>query len=334
MTDALFMRADDGTERFGMTTWQVGRFTITKILEFQIEVGMMDGLIAELTPEAAAQIAWLSPDYLNERGQIRAEVHSFVIDTGDQVIVADTGCGNGKSYPMQPVWSNLDTPFLDRLREAGYSREDVDIVLCTHAHLDHVGWCSMRDEDGTWVPTFPNARLIMVRDEYERHLGQIVDADVTQDPASESESSLDRAFRPDAGALSEQTRLIQEESFQPYVDAGRLVLVPADGEVIPGVRYEFTPGHTESHHSIRVSSAGASALITGDAFHHPVQIARPEWSSQGDWDGEVSARTRRALLDACAGTDTLLLGTHFADSAGGYVIDDGDGFRLVAHPQR
>ncbi len=314
-----------------MNTWQVGDFRITKVLEFPIEVGMMDGLIAELTPEAVREIDWLYPAYVDEKARIRAEVHSFVIDTGEHVILADTGCGNGKSYPMQPAWSNLETPFLDRLREAGYAPEDIDIVLCTHAHLDHVGWCSVRNDDGVWVPTFPNARLIMVRDEYERHLSQIIVTDgVTDDSSDDDASSLDRAFLPDAHALSEQTRLIQEESFQPIVDAGRLDLVPINGEVIPGVRYELTPGHTAAHHSIRVESAGSSALVTGDAFHHPVQIARPEWSSQGDWDGEVSARTRRALLEEFAGTDTLLLGTHFADDVAGYIVADGDGFRLVA----
>src|SRR5690606_40009809 len=99
---------------------------------------------------------------------------------------------------------------------------------------------------------------------------------------------------------------------------------------VTGVQTCALPIYTAAHHSIRVESAGSSALVTGDAFHHPVQIARPEWSSQGDWDGEVSARTRRKLLEEFAGTDTLLLGTHFADDVAGYIVSDGDGFRLVA----
>lgn len=103
-----------------MQTWQVGNFKITKVLEFPIEVGLLDGLIAQLTPDTRHEIDWLHPDYLNEDGQILADMHCFVIDNGEHVILTDAGCGNGKSYPMQPIWSNLDNPFLERLAEAGY----------------------------------------------------------------------------------------------------------------------------------------------------------------------------------------------------------------------
>lgn len=314
-----------------MKTWQVGDYKITKVLEFPIQVGLLDGLIAELTPETVKEIDWLHPEFLNESGQLIADMHTFVIDTGEHVILADTGCGNGKSYPMQPIWSNLNTPFLDRLREAGYAPEDVDIILCTHAHLDHVGWCAVQDASGEWVPTFPNARLVMVRDEYERHLSQIVEDDAVEHEVVDDEDldPIDRAFRPDVSALSEQTKLIQAESFQPIIDTGRFELVPVDGEIVPGVRYVSTPGHTAAHHSILLESAGARAFVTGDAFHHPIQIARPDWSSQGDWDGAASARSRRAALEAYAGTDVLFMGTHFAGFTAGYIVEDGEGFRLV-----
>ena len=138
--------------------------------------------------------------------QIVADMHSFVIDDGEHVILTDAGCGNGKSYPMQPIWSNLDNPFLERLQKAGYGRNDIDTILCTHAHLDHVGWFSMRDEEGNWVPTFPNARLVMVRDEYERHLSQIVsssEGDDTSAVTAEDDDDVDliaRAFHPDTAA--------------------------------------------------------------------------------------------------------------------------------------
>lgn len=317
-----------------MRTWKVGRFTITEVQEFPIEVGLLDGMIAEATPESLESIDWLYPDYINEHGQILADIHSFVIDTGEHVILCDAGCGNGKSYPMQPIWSNLNTPFLHRLEEAGYGRDDVDIILCTHAHLDHVGWFTVQDDDGRWVPTFPNAHLIMVRDEYERHLDQIVSED---EPAAAGSAPADdddvdliaRAFLPDTAALSDQTKLIQEETFQPIVDAGRLKLVPKNGDIVPGIRYEFSPGHTSHHHGVRLESDGQVAFVSGDAFHHPIQIARPDWSSQGDWDGKVSAQTRRSFLEEFAGTDVLFMGTHFCGLVCGHIVKDGEGFRLT-----
>jgi glyoxylase-like metal-dependent hydrolase (beta-lactamase superfamily II) len=322
-----------------MQTWQVGAFKLTKIPELSIKVGLLDGLIPQLTPEAVEEIGWLQPDYVNEAGQILADIQSFVVETGEHVILVDAGCGNGKSYPMQPIWSDLDTPFLEKLQEAGFSRGDIDIVLCTHAHLDHIGWCAMRNEDGGWVPTFPNARLVLVREEYEHHLSHIVDEDQAAGAAAAGHDGdgggdadvdlIARAFLPDTTALSQQTKLIQEESFQPVIEAGLLELVSTNGEVVPGVRYESTPGHTLAHHSVRLESKGATAFVSGDAFHHPVQIARPDWSSQGDYDGEQSARSRRSVLESCAGTDVLFVGTHFTGCVAGYIVEDGDGYRLV-----
>lgn len=318
-----------------MSARSVGKFTVTEVEEFVIELGLMDGLIPQATPEVVAGLGWLQPTYVNDAGQILADIHSIVVDTGEEVILVDAGCGNGKSYPQQPSWGGLDTPFLKNLEAAGYGREDVDIVLITHMHLDHVGWCAMQDEAGVWVPTFPNARVVLVKDEYERHLSQILTpdaADAADAAAGEADRGADkitRAMAPAAAALSEQSRLIQEETFQPIIDAGKLELVPADAEVVPGVRYVSTPGHTSAHHSVRIDSDGESAFITGDFFHHPLQIARPEWSSAGDWDPEVLVENRRAFLNSAAGTDLLVMGTHFVTPSAGYIVQDGDGFRLV-----
>lgn len=320
-----------------MQSWQVGNFKITKVPELSIKVGLLDGLIQQLTPETVDEIGWLYPNYVNEAGQILADIQSFVVETGEHVILVDAGCGNGKSYPMQPIWSDLDTPFLEKLQEAGFSREDIDIVLCTHAHLDHIGWCAMRDHDGRWVPTFPNARLVMVREEYEHHVSHMVNADSAEAEGGAAVQNHDgggvdliaRAFLPDTAALAEQAKLIQAESFQPVIDAGLMDLVPTNGEVVPGVRYKSTPGHTVAHHSVVLESEGAMAFVTGDAFHHPIQIARPDWSSQGDYDGAQSARSRRSVLESCAGTETLFVGTHFTGCVAGYIVEEGEGYRLL-----
>jgi len=318
-----------------MTTWQVGKFKITKVDELQIEVGLLDGLIAQATPEAVLGIDWMRPDFADEAGHTLWNVHSFVVDDSETVILVDAGVGNGKNYPMQPIWTGLDTAFLDRLAAAGYAREDIDVILLTHLHLDHIGWCAMQAEDGSWIPTFPNARLVLVKEEYERHLAQIVSSETPAAERVEDEGEVDliaRAFHADENLLSDQTKFIQSESFQPVIDAGLLEIVPSNAEVLPGVRYVSTPGHTSAHHSVRLESDGSSAFVTGDFIHHPIQIARPDWSSGGDWDLAVSARNRRAFYAEAAGTDLLVLGTHFRGTGAGYIVEDGEGYRLVPNP--
>lgn len=317
-----------------MRTWRVGSMTITEVQELQIDVGLLDGLIAPATPEAVLAVEWMS-DYANADGQTLWDIHSYVVDTGEQRILVDAGCGNGKTYPMQPVWTGLDTPFLDRLAEAGYGREDIDVVLLTHLHLDHVGWLSVRGADGAWEPTFPRARLVLVEEEYQAHLDQLIPAADVSAPSPDSDGEVDliaRAFLADGSALADQTQLIQDESIQPVIDAGLLELVPSNSQVAPGVHYESTVGHTSAHHSVRLESDGASAFITGDFIHHPMQIAHPDWSSTGDFDGEASTRNRRAFFESCAGTDLLVLGTHFTGPGAGHIVKDGDGFRLVPVP--
>ncbi|MGP3534193.1 MBL fold metallo-hydrolase [Microbacterium sp. RD1] len=317
-----------------MTRWQVGRFSITDVPELPIEVGLLDGLITQATPDVVLGIDWMRPYYANDAGQTLWDIHSYVIDDGETVILVDAGVGNDKNYPMQPIWTGLHTDFLDRLAEAGYRREDIDVVLLTHLHLDHVGWCAVQDEAGAWVPTFPHARLVLVAEEYERHLAQIIPSDepAAAEGGGEEVDLIARAFHADGRALSDQTTLIQAESLQPVIDAGLLELVASDAEIAPGVRYVSTPGHTSAHHSVRIESEGDSAFITGDFIHHPIQIARPDWSSQGDWDGGMSARNRRVFYESAAGTDLLVLGTHFGGTSAGYIVADDEGYRLVPEP--
>ncbi|MCW2829628.1 MAG: putative Beta-lactamase [Aeromicrobium sp.] len=306
-----------------MRSWKIGDATITQVLEFEVEAGVLDGLVEEATPEAVREIGWLAPHYANTAGQTLWSVHSYVVDTGSAVVVVDTCCGNGKSAPLIPAWGNLDTPFLDRFGEAGYVRDQVDFVLSTHLHLDHVGWNTI-DDAGTWVPTFPQARYTYVEDEFAYHQGIAQDRDITPDLAG---AVVYEGANPDIHA---QTRLVFEESIQPCLDAGLVDLVPVDHVVTEGVRYVSTPGHTRSHHSVMVESRGERAFITGDFIHHPCQIARPGWRSHGDFDRALSAARRTAFVEANADTDLLVLGTHFTGSSAGRIVRDGDGFRLVS----
>ncbi|MBJ8344370.1 MBL fold metallo-hydrolase [Antrihabitans sp. YC2-6] len=295
-------------------SWTIGDFTITQVVEMAIEVGELDGLIKEATPEAVKDIGWLYPDYATESGQTLWSVHSYVVDTGAAVVLVDTGCGNHKHIPLVPAWSDMNTSYLERLAEAGYAPEQIDYVVATHLHFDHVGWNTVL-RNRHWEPTFPNARYCVVKDEFEYFLGL-----AEGKPLSE---------HADAD-LRLQTRFLFEESIDPCVDAGLLDLVPMNHLVCEGVRYTSTPGHTQFHHSLTIESQGEVGFITGDFIHHPIQIARPSWSSQSDWDRGISAERRREFLEYVADGDVLLFGTHFAGHSVGRIVSDDNTFKFVA----
>jgi glyoxylase-like metal-dependent hydrolase (beta-lactamase superfamily II) len=194
----------------------------------------------------------------------------------------------------------LSTNFLQDLTAAGYSPESIDVVVCTHLHIDHVGW-NTRLVDGRWLPTFPNARYLISRAEYE-HWSQ------------QQEDALHRKVFAD--------------SVQPVWDAGLVDLVPTDHVLCPEVLLVPTPGHTPGHVSVRICSAGQQAVITGDFIHHPFQFARPEWSARIDHDSHQSVLTRREAFSRFIADNVLVIGTHFNNPSAGHVRSDSDSFRF------
>ncbi|MCB1647786.1 MAG: MBL fold metallo-hydrolase, partial [Pseudomonadales bacterium] len=209
-------------------------------------------------------------------------------------IIVDTCIGNDKPRNV-PAWNQLQLPFLEDLAQAGHSRESFDLVLCTHLHVDHVGWNTML-VDGQWVPTFPNARYLIARQEYDYWNSENNDGEFGD---------------------------IMSDSVRPVYDAGLMDLVDIDAQICPEVRLEPTTGHTPGHVSIHISSQGQHALITGDCFHHPCQIAHTEWSSSADYDQQASRVTRDRLLNQYGDEDVLIIGTHFATPTAGYFRRDG-----------
>jgi glyoxylase-like metal-dependent hydrolase (beta-lactamase superfamily II) len=192
-------------------------------------------------------------------------------------------------------------PFLDDIAAAGYPRDSIDTVLCTHLHVDHVGWNTML-VDGKWQPTFPNARYLIGRKEWEHW------------------RSEDAAQRRGDDIIGDSVR--------PIFDAGLADLVEMNHVVGDGVWLEPTPGHTPGHVSVRISSRGEDAIITGDCMHHPCQIARPHWSSAADSDVDAARTTRLAFLERYADGPVLVIGTHFATPTAGHITRDGDVYRL------
>ena len=269
--------------------WRVGDVVIKRIVEIE-SVGGSRFILPDATREACLEYEWLQPHFMDEKGNLKMSIHALVVDTGEKVILVDTCVGNDKQRNI-PAWSNLQTNFLERLEGAGYPPRRIDIVLCTHLHVDHVGWNTML-VGGKWVPTFPNARYLIGRKEWEYW------------EKNEDESVY-------GSVLADSVKPIFEEDL---VD-----LVEMDEKICVGVELEPSPGHTPGHVSVKIESSNNKALITGDFMHHPVQMTRTDWCSSADTDPVQGRAIREAMLAEYLDTDVLLIGTHFASPTAGYV---------------
>jgi len=281
--------------------WRIGAVQVTKIIELEVTGGSRF-LLPQATPEAVLPIGWLRPDFADERGRLKMSIHALLVETPSHRIIVDTCLGNDKENRRIPSWNRLQTGFLTDLADAGYPRETIDTVICTHLHVDHVGWNTML-VDRRWIPTFPNARYLMGRVEFAHWAGQHDREDMT---------------------------VLLADSVNPIFDAGLVDLVETDYRICDELSLLPTLGHTPGHVSVRITSRGEEALITGDFMHHPCQIAHPDWSSTADSDPDEARRTRERILTDLAGTPTLVIGTHFAGRTAGHVVRDSDAFRLAA----
>jgi len=268
---------------------------VTRIQE--LELPGLKWLLPDATRENLARIGWIGP-FVDADGEPLASVHALLVETPSRSIVVDTCVGNDKERPI-PAWSGLQTRFLEDLEAAGRPAHEVDAVVCTHLHVDHVGW-NTRLVDGRWVPTFDNARYLIGRVEWEH-------------------------WRKDEDKVQRQ---VLADSVRPIFDAELVDLVESDHVICDEVRLEPTPGHTPGHVSVRISSRGEEAVITGDLMHHPGQIAHPEWCANVDTDSERALATRRDFLARFSDTPTLVIGTHFAGPTAGRLVRDGEAYRL------
>jgi glyoxylase-like metal-dependent hydrolase (beta-lactamase superfamily II) len=277
--------------------WTVGRVKITKIAEMETTGGTRF-ILPQAGPDEVRARPWLIPHFANGEGRLKMAVQSLVLETPSQRIVVDTCLGNDKQGRKVAIWNNLQTRFLDDMTAAGFPPDSIDMVLCTHLHLDHVGW-NTQLVDGKWVPTFSNARYVFGEREY---------AHWKTSNASEDAPEFN-------------------DSVQPIVDAGRADLVASDQQLSDEITLIPTPGHSPGHMSVHIRSEGEEALLTGDVAHHPIQMAHLDWSSTVDSDPLAAATTRRALFARFADTPTLVIGGHFD---AGFLKRDGDAFRLDA----
>ena len=267
--------------------WTVGDAQLTRIAE--LEVHWPFGILLPGAEDVIDDYDWLRPDFVTDDGRMRLSMHSVVIESAGLRIIVDTCVGNDKSRPGAPPFEQLSTPFLADLEAAGFAPETIDFVVCTHLHVDHVGW-NTRLVDGVWVPTFPNARYLFVQAEYDYW----------------------RAEPQDYGPVF-------EDSVQPIMDAGLADLVSPDHRINDEVWFESTPGHTPGHVSVIIESAGERAVITGDMIHHPLQFARPDMASSADYAADGASTATRLEAFPRWADGRLVIGTHFAGRTAGHI---------------
>jgi len=290
---------DDASPR----RWSVGNIRITRVIESIYDEGL-EQFFPEHSPEAIKKLGWLEPHFATADGKLSYSIHAFIIEAGDTTIMVDTCVGDNKPRSSYFQWDLLQTNFLKNLEASGFSPGDIDVVLCTHLHLDHVGW-NTRLVDGKWVPTFANARYLFGAREYEWL------------------TSLRHPEKPHAHAYD-----MLDDSIAPIIEAGMAEFVDANHRICDGVWLMPTYGHTAGHVSVVIESDDNKALITGDFIHHPCQLAHPHWGVGADHDPEMATLCRKEVLSILSGTPTLVLGTHWSEPTAGKVVRDGDFFRL------
>ncbi|MBV6716573.1 MBL fold metallo-hydrolase [Paenibacillus chitinolyticus] len=286
--------------------YQVGDVTVTRVMEM-----MLDGI----PPEVYFPGSW-DPMFLEENrnslpaglidgnSQLIVSIGTWVVKTPKHTILIDTATGNDKNLPLNPDLADLQLPYLERLKEAGVTPEEVGYVLLTHLHVDHVGW-NTKLVDGKWVPTFPNAKYVFPLAEQQYY---------------SSEASHNKA--------NEVNFNVYEESVLPVVEAGLTQTIgPEGGEFLDIFKFIPTPGHSIGQMSIGLKSGGEEALFGADVMHHPLQVYNPQWNSMYCEFTDQARISRLRVLEFIADRPVIYFSTHFPESAAGYVTRSGDGYK-------
>lgn len=285
----------------------IGDVRITRVEEMTGEIlSARDWFPQFNEEEIEPHLGWLEPHHYNSRtANLNMSIHSWVLRTGGKTIVIDTCTGNHKNR-TRPIFHQLHTPYLDRLRSVGVEPDKVDVVMCTHLHTDHVGW-NTQLKDGRWVPTFPNAKYLMSRLDYEYYFAQ-----------------------HDEASIHPNLRGVYQDSVSPVIEAGLAEMVEGTEDIVRGLRMRSTPGHTPGHTAIELESKGRRAIFSGDVLHSPLQVPLWHWPTSVCSDPLLAVETRRKLLTHCCESGALLLPAHFAHPHGGYIKQGaGEQFQIL-----
>lgn len=275
----------------------IGDVAIDQVVELALDPAFAaDQLLPDFNDEVvAANRALLSPRYMNADSKLLVmSIHSWIVRSGDNVVLIDTCCGNQKPRPDFPLANMLDVPYLERLEAAGVRAQDVDYVLCTHLHVDHCGW-NTQLRNGKWVPTFPNAKYIFSQTEYDQWN--------PQDPTY-PKAGMNPTSGVNAGVF--------EDSVLPIVEHGLAQMVTGRHAIDRNLSIEPAPGHTFGSIVIKLDSKSDKGLFCGDVMHHPIQVLRPDWNSAFCDVPALARHTRRRVLGYCADEGAVLMPAHFA----------------------
>jgi glyoxylase-like metal-dependent hydrolase (beta-lactamase superfamily II) len=287
-----------------MSPMSVGKATITRVEETYLPTYPAKQIFPEWSEAINAKHAhWLAPNHFEaESGLIKLSVHSWVLKMGGKTILIDSCCGNAKLKPGRPFWTNLNTDYPERLAAAGARVDEIDLVMCTHLHHDHVGW-NTQQRDGKWVPTFPNARYVFSKPDFEAFYA--IDKDPEEGPAEMG------TFR---------------ECVLPIVEAGRADLVTGPHRLDEHIEIIPAPGHSPGHVVFRLASAGEEVLFIGDVFHHLLQVYYLHWNFPKNSDAEEARVSRRKVLGLAASSGALVCPGHVGAPFAGRIETDAAGF--------
>ncbi|HUI58647.1 MAG TPA: MBL fold metallo-hydrolase [Steroidobacteraceae bacterium] len=285
--------------------FRAGKLTVRKIFEMEAAMPISMTFPQITSADLARMRRWFWSDQLSEdatKCALPLSTHSYLLQVKGQNVLIDTCNGNGKDRVI-PFANQLNTPYLDRLRAAGAAPEDIHLVMCTHLHCDHVGW-NTRLENGRWVPTFPNARYLFTRVDFEFFRTH-------QEPVH-------------APAYQDSVLPVVEHGLAQLVETNHVAL----NEIGDGLWLQGMPGHSPGNCVIHARSGGELVLFSGDTFHHPVQLVRPDVHFFADEDPVMAVESRTRLMNEHADTATTVFPAHFPHTSGGRILRDGEAFRF------